>query len=82
MYIYLKQFIYILLIIFSGLSIDAVNAAESLVLEHVTIIDGTGRSLQRQMTIVISNGRIAAIAPDGMINLPTPNHRIDASDNS
>jgi len=79
MYIYLKQFIYILLIIFSGLSIDAVNAAESLVLEHVTIIDGTGRSLQRQMTIVISNGRIAAIAPDGMINLPTPNHRIDAS---
>jgi len=79
MYIHLKQFIFILLIIFSGLSVVAVDAAESLVLEHVTIIDGTGRSLQRQMTVVISNGRIAAIAPDGMINLPSPSHRIDAS---
>ncbi len=47
-----------------GLAVPAL-AAEPLLLSHVAIIDGTGTPAQRDMTIAIDGGRIAAVYPDG-----------------
>ncbi|MGH8224562.1 MAG: amidohydrolase family protein [Gammaproteobacteria bacterium] len=41
-----------------------------LVLEHATVIDGTGTAPQKNMTVVIEGGRIKALYPSG--KQPTP----------
>jgi imidazolonepropionase-like amidohydrolase len=46
-------------------------------IEHVLVIDGTGAAPRTNQTILIDNGRIAAIGPDGSIALPDGASRID-----
>ncbi len=41
-----------------------------LVLEHVAVIDGTGTAAQKNMTVVVEDGRIQALYPSG--SQPTP----------
>jgi imidazolonepropionase-like amidohydrolase len=53
-------------------------ALESLVFEHVTVIDGTGGAPQSNMTVVLDGERIAAVASDGTVDVPSDARRIDA----
>ena len=57
-----------------------VSAAEpgvGLVLQHVTVIDGTGRAPQLDQTVVIVGDRITAIGPAGQIKFEKSAHVID-----
>src|SRR4051794_22623726 len=38
-------------------------AGETLVLDHVDLLDGTGGPLQRNVRLVVADGRVAAVAP-------------------
>jgi imidazolonepropionase-like amidohydrolase len=49
-----------------------------LVLQHVTVIDGTGRVPQPDQTVVIAGGRITAIGPTARIELDKTANIIDA----
>ena len=60
--ILIKRLAWLLL---SGLTVPALAAESPLLLSHVAIIDGTGTPAQRDMTIAIDGGRIAAVYPDG-----------------
>ena len=46
-------------------------------IEHVLVIDGTGAAARANQTILIANGRIAAIGPDGAVAIPQGASRID-----
>src|SRR5213592_1714293 len=46
------------------------SATTSLMIRNVTIIDGTGRAPVREMSLVISDGRIAAIGAASKIKDP------------
>ena len=51
--------------------------AQTTVLSHATVIDGTGRAAARDTTIVMSNGRIAAMGPASKIKTPASAEVID-----
>jgi len=44
-------------------------AQQTLAITHVTVIDGTGREPEEDMTVVTANGRIAALGKSGRIKL-------------
>ena len=46
-------------------------------IEHVLVIDGTGAAARANQTILIENGRIAAIGPDGSVAIPEGASRVD-----
>jgi len=69
-----KLFFLILLCPFISLAATDV----SLVLQHVTVIDGTGRAPQPDQTVVIAGGRITSIAPAGRIKIDKAATVIDA----
>ena len=46
-------------------------------IEHVLVIDGTGAAPRGNQTILIDNGRIAAIGPDGSVAIPDGASRVD-----
>jgi imidazolonepropionase-like amidohydrolase len=50
----------------------------TLVLQHVSIIDGTGRALQPDQTVVIVGSRIAAIGPVARVKFDKTANVIDA----
>ncbi len=50
--------------------------AESISIEHVTVIDGTGRPPQPDMTVVVDDGRITTLTPTVVAGQPA-GHRID-----
>jgi len=50
----------------------------TLVLEHVTVIDGTGRAPQSDQTVVIADGRIVAVGPAESITFDKTAHVVDA----
>jgi enamidase len=50
-----------------------------LALTHVNVIDGTSASIQRNMTVTISDGRISAIEPSPRARVPQSARVIDAS---
>jgi imidazolonepropionase-like amidohydrolase len=50
-----------------------------LALAHVNVIDGTSASIQRNMTVTISDGRISAIEPSPRARVPQSARVIDAS---
>ena len=39
------------------------GAAESLIIDHVTVIEGAGRAPQPDMAVIIQGARIAAVTP-------------------
>jgi imidazolonepropionase-like amidohydrolase len=53
-------------------------ALESLAITHVTLIDATGAPAQPDMTVVITNGRIASISPSAFPNIPWRTPTLDA----
>jgi len=52
--------------------------AITLVLEHVTVIDGTGRAAQSDQTVVIVGGRITSVGPAGRAERGKTAHIVDA----
>lgn len=48
-------------------------------LENVTLLDGTGSPARQGQTIVISNGRIAAVGAAGEVEIPRDARRLDLS---
>jgi imidazolonepropionase-like amidohydrolase len=54
------------------------SSSEALVLQHVTVIDGTGRATQPDQTVVIVGSRIAAIGPAGRVKFDKSANVIDA----
>ena len=48
----------------------ATVTAETVALTGVTLIDGTGEPARRGQTVVISGNRIAAVGPDGTVDIP------------
>lgn len=49
-----------------------------LVIMNASVIDASGRSPRRGQSIVIQNGRIAAVGPAGSVALPRDARRVDA----
>lgn len=47
------------------------SRATPLVIEHVTLIDGTGAAPRSDQTIVMENGRITALGPSTQVTSPT-----------
>jgi imidazolonepropionase-like amidohydrolase len=50
-----------------------------LVITHVTVIDASGAPAKSEMTIVIANGRIAALGKTHEVQLPSDAHIVDGS---
>ncbi len=50
-----------------------------LAITHVTLIDGTGAAPQRDMTVVLRDGRIAAVGPAASVTVPTGAQVVDFS---
>ena len=72
--LFAKLFLLLLLSPFASLA--ATDAP--LVLQHVTVIDGTGRAPLPDQTVVLTNGRITAIAPAARIKIDKSANVIDA----
>jgi imidazolonepropionase-like amidohydrolase len=53
------------------------GAAESLIIDHVTVIDGAGRAPQPDMAVIIQGARIAEVTPSQLAS-SVPGRRIDA----
>ena len=53
--------------------------SDALALTHATIIDGTGAAPRTGMTILVRDGRIAAVFSDGTQPLPAGTKELDAS---
>src|SRR5476649_514585 len=58
------------LLVLSALATSLLAAEPSLLLTHVTVIDGTGTAAKPNMTIAIEGQRIAAIYADGSQEAP------------
>ena len=57
----------------------SVFAEDTLAIEHVTLIDGTGQQPLAAMTVVTSDGVIKAVGADGSIDIPNDAQRINGS---
>lgn len=76
----LRRFLLLTLLLATTLSAQSRPSKETaLVLTHLTLIDGNGGAPQPQMTIVISDGRIAEIFPDGKKAMPSGATVLDLS---
>jgi imidazolonepropionase-like amidohydrolase len=53
------------------------GAAERIVIDHVTVIEGAGRAPQPDMAVIIEGARIAAVTPSALAG-GEPGRRIDA----
>src|SRR5262249_37575654 len=51
-------------------------------LEHLRVIDGTGAPVKSDHTIIISDGKIAALGPSGSVQIPANARRLDLTGNS
>ena len=56
-----------------------VHAERIIALTHATVIDGTGADAQRDMTLVVRDGRIAALGSSSSVIIPAGATIIDAS---
>jgi imidazolonepropionase-like amidohydrolase len=56
---------------------DGVVHSHELVLQNVTLIDGTGAEPRQGVDVMIANGRIAAIGPGGSIRVPSGARTLD-----
>ncbi len=48
-----------------------IEDAPTVVLRHVRVIDGTGAPVRDNQTVIIANGRIAAVGDDAIVTAPT-----------
>ncbi len=68
-----------ILVLTMGASPVAAQRAEAVVFEHATLIDGTGGPPRPLTTVVVAGDRIAAVGPDGSVELPAGARRIDGT---
>jgi hypothetical protein len=54
-------------------------AAVLVAFTHVTVIDGTGRDPRRDMTVVVRDGRIAAVGPAAEVRVPAGARAVDGA---
>jgi imidazolonepropionase-like amidohydrolase len=59
-----------------GVMIAGSAAAEPLIIDHVTLIDGTGRPAKSDMSVVVDGGRFTLVGPS-ILAAKTPGRRID-----
>ncbi|AHE52716.1 amidohydrolase family protein [Sphingomonas sanxanigenens] len=59
----IKTFIRCALCAVATLALPATAFAEPLVLDNVTLVDGTGRPVRKNMTVAIDDGRFTLVAP-------------------
>ena len=57
--------------------VSRARPAPSLVFQHITVIDGTGRAAQADQTVVVVGGRITALGPAGEIKIEKTARVID-----
>ncbi|MGH9759277.1 MAG: amidohydrolase family protein [Blastocatellia bacterium] len=71
----------LMLVLIFGTTLHAASVTQTraLVVTNVNVIDATGAPSRPDMTVVISNGRISAIGPSGLIKAPPGSEVIDAS---
>lgn len=60
------RLIRVLLAAGSIMAVSAIAQAESIVFDHVTLIDGTGRAARPDMSVAIDGGRFVAITPSAV----------------
>jgi hypothetical protein len=51
----------------------------SLAITHISVADGTGAPLQRDMTVLVRGTRIAAVGPSATMSVPRDAHVLDGS---
>ena len=61
------------------LMVSASAAAQPLVLQHVTVIDGTDKPAQQGMTVVIDRGLIQEVGPSDKVTPPSGATLVDAT---
>ncbi|HKU16657.1 MAG TPA: amidohydrolase family protein [Steroidobacteraceae bacterium] len=61
----------------AALLMPALAGAERLIIDHVTVIEGTGRAPQRDMSVIIDGAQIAAVTPSQLAGNEA-GRRIDA----
>jgi imidazolonepropionase-like amidohydrolase len=74
-----KPSILIILILAAALLFAASAAAQVIVLTRATVIDGSGAPPEKDMTIVIENGRIRDMGPSSKIPTPAGANVVDLS---
>ncbi len=67
---------FLLLLVLAG---TAAGAEPALILNHVTVIDATGRPAQADMAIVVEGSRIVALAPSSSFHPPKGARMVDAT---
>jgi imidazolonepropionase-like amidohydrolase len=72
--LFAKLFFLLLICPFASLA----GSSDALVLQHVTVIDGTGRAPQPDQTVIIAGGRISEIGPASRIKIGKAANVIDA----
>jgi imidazolonepropionase-like amidohydrolase len=75
------QFLQRALILIAGLALLAtpVAAEPALAITHVAIVDVTGGPLQRDMTVIVQDGRITKIGRSAKLRPPKDAHSVDGS---
>ncbi|WP_223788197.1 amidohydrolase family protein [Marinicella meishanensis] len=69
--------LYVLLVLILGVSINVVNAKEPLVLQNITLIDGTGAPAKPNQTLIIEGRTIKQLGPVDQIQVPDQATTID-----
>jgi imidazolonepropionase-like amidohydrolase len=62
-----------------GLSAPRAALADTVALQHARVIDGNGGTPLDDATVLIENGRIAAVGPSRSVKLPTHTRTVDLS---
>jgi len=69
----LKNFVFLAALLFAGAA-----AAEPIIIDHVTLIDGTGRPAKHDMAVVIDGGKFTLVGPS-VLAQALPGKRIDGT---
>ena len=74
-----KTLVSLLVIFHVSVSLCAQGARKTLAITHVTVIDTASGSVKRDMTVIITGGRIAAIGKSRTVKIPTDARGINAT---
>ena len=77
--IYCKTILSLLLTLLVLPFLLSVDPSSALAITHVTVIDGTGRALQQDQTVLIERGQIEAVGASAKIKVPKTARTIDGS---
>lgn len=69
----------VLIVVMSGTQAIPAIAQTTIAITGATVIDGTGRAPVARSTILIRDGRISAVGPDGTLTIPADATRMNAA---